>query len=370
MMQLQQDRPARMALNTEAPETGHALLRVAREIGATLMRLRQEKEVLDYAVTRLSPAIGSDSVAILLHDGEKLAVAATAGEADEGDSPLSRVLELVNRLMKEGTHDVQVLSDFDRTAPASGHPLHTLILTPLPGHGAPMGAIVLMHAQARELQQAEREALRLVGQLLAARLREMRLQARLDTAARQLASQGERFDPNSTVDPLNGNAQRQRFVEAIQRAVTEAIHTGGNVSLLIIAIDHFQTIVQSRGQQAGEEALAHIGTDIQGKIRARDTAARYTGEEFWVLLPSTPGIGAVVVGERLRQRIAAMAFPTAGGNWQLTASVGVSCLSTNVTATEQLIVKATQCLDQSRALGGNQVMIDWDDALEMLEEED
>jgi uncharacterized protein YyaL (SSP411 family) len=127
--------------------------------------------------------------------------------------------------------------------------------------------------------------------------------------------------------------------------------------------------ITKKGNFEGKNIPNRIGKDIQGCIRARDMAARYNGEEFWVLLPSTPGIGAVVVAERLRERISAMTFQSPEGPWHLTASIGVACLSAHVTSNEHLVVKANQCLAQSQRLGGNQIIFDWDEALEMMAEE-
>jgi len=346
------------------------LLRVTREIGVTLLRLRQENELLEYVISRISQAFRIDYGAILLHDGKMLTMTAVAGADDETSTPLLHMYDLVERLMNEGATDVQVISDLETGRSDSPlRSLRTLILTPLAAHATPMGVIVLGNTETRSLLPTELEALRLIGQLLAGRLREMRLQAKLDATARRLASQGERFDPNSTLDPQQGLANRQRFLEGIQQGVADAIQTGGHLSLLILDIDHLPAISQKCGNAFVEEVLSRIAHDIQGSIRARDMAARYNGEQFWVLLPSTPGIGAVVVAERLRERISAMTFQSPEGPWHLTASIGVACLSAHVTSNEQIIIKATQCLTQAQRLGGNQIIFDWDEVLEMMGDE-
>jgi len=351
------------------------LMRVTREIGVVLLRLRQENELLEFVITRITQAFRIDYGAILLHDGKMLTLTAYSGSEDESSSPLLHVFNLVERLMNEGATDVQVLSDIDasergeeRNGSRMGA-LRTLILTPLAAHATPMGVIVLANTDTRSLLPTELDALRLIGQLLAGRLREMRLQAKLDATARRLASQSERFDPNSTLDPQMGMANKQRFLEGIQQGVSDAIQTGGHLSLLIIVTDHLQAISQKCGNAFVEEVLSRMAKDIQGSIRARDMTARYNGEEFWVLLPSTPGIGAVVVAERLRERISEMTFQSQEGPWHLTASIGVACLSAHATSSEQIIVKAEQCLSQSQRLGGNQIIFDWDEALEMMSDE-
>lgn len=352
------------------------LLHFTREVGSTMLRLRQESELLEYVIGRLTETYGMEYGTILLHDGKVLSSMALIMSDEEEVFPLQRVITLVTHLMRKGASDVLVITDFERQLPPAEdgssvqlHTARTLILAPLAAHATPMGAIVLADIEGRSLQSVELEALRLVGQLLAARLREMRLQITLDTTARELASLKGRFDPNSTTDPELGLSNKQHFLDEIQRCVTEAIQTGGHLSLLIVTADRLQSMNQNFGINFGDEVLARIAQEIQGCVRARDMAARYTDEEFWVLLPSTPGIGAVVVAERLRERISALTVQSAHGPGHFSVSIGVACLSVRVTTVEQLALKAGQCVSQAQHIGGNQIIFDWDEALETMEEE-
>ena len=75
------------------------------------------------------------------------------------------------------------------------------------------------------------------------------------------------------------------------------------MSVIQLDLDHFKRINDQYGHQAGDRVLTHIGRVIINKIRKSDIAGRVGGEEFCIVLPETSLEQAVVIAERIRERI-------------------------------------------------------------------
>lgn len=213
----------------------------------------------------------------------------------------------------------------------------------------------------------ELETLRLISWQLSSTLREHRLYEKLEAATQTLATQKEKLQQSTSIDTLTGLFNRQSFTERVTPAIKKAQEGDGQLSILMIDTDHLKRVNDRFGTLAGDKGLQKIAEVIQGGIRGWDVAARFGSDEFCVLLPSTGGIGAVAVAERLRDQISAIAFGEEDPIY-LTATIGVACLSSLVTNAEELFAKADQGMTEGKSFGGNQVIIDWDLALEGVDE--
>ena len=168
------------------------------------------------------------------------------------------------------------------------------------------------------------------------------------------------------MDFLTGLYTRQSFIPQITAAVDKARGSNSVLSLLLLDIDNLKQINERYGAQLGDEILCRVAIMIQGSIRGWDTASRFGGDEFCVLLPSTSGIDAVAVAERLRAQASTLALDDSGAC--LSVSIGVSCLSSEINTPETLLTQANHCLAEGKRLRGNQVIVDWEHALETVAE--
>ncbi|HEX3328807.1 MAG TPA: sensor domain-containing diguanylate cyclase, partial [Gaiellales bacterium] len=109
----------------------------------------------------------------------------------------------------------------------------------------------------------------------------------------------------AVTDALTGLANRRQFYEVLGREYERAQRFGQPVSLILLDIDDFKLINDSRGHLAGDAVLHSVAATLGEVIREIDLAARYGGEEFAVLLPQTGPDGAANLAERLRSEIAA-----------------------------------------------------------------
>lgn len=120
------------------------------------------------------------------------------------------------------------------------------------------------------------------------------------------------------------------------------------LSLLMIDLDLLKEVNDRFGHPTGDMVIRAVGETIRSTCRDFDFAARYGGEEYTVILPETPLTGAIQAAERVRERIASMAFIGIGN---ITASIGISNYPVNALGKEDLIRVADQALYVAKSKG-------------------
>ena len=105
------------------------------------------------------------------------------------------------------------------------------------------------------------------------------------------------------IDDLTQLPRRRRVFELGRRILQRSERAGQPFSVLYIDADHFKSVNDRFGHDAGDRALRLIAHQIQDSMRSSDVAGRFGGEEFVALLPGTDQIDAARVAERLRKRI-------------------------------------------------------------------
>ena len=106
----------------------------------------------------------------------------------------------------------------------------------------------------------------------------------------------------STVDSLTGLFNRTFFFAAIEREIARSARSGRGFCLLMMDLDELKSINDRLGHFHGDRVLRGVGEVITLGVRQIDTAARYGGDEFVVLLPETDPTGAFVLAEKIRHR--------------------------------------------------------------------
>jgi diguanylate cyclase (GGDEF)-like protein len=163
----------------------------------------------------------------------------------------------------------------------------------------------------------------------------------------------------AVTDALTGLANRRQFYEVLGREYERAQRFGQPVSLILLDIDDFKQINDSRGHLAGDAVLHSVAATLAEVIREIDLAARYGGEEFAVLLPQTGPEGAANLAERLRSEIAARSIRF--GTEEITgvtASFGVAAGPHEQMPTQiELIASADAALYQAKREGKNNVTV-------------
>ncbi len=126
-------------------------------------------------------------------------------------------------------------------------------------------------------------------------------------------------------------------------------------SLILIDVDHMNSVSQNYGKQVSELTLIQISTMLEEAIRPTDILARYGSDEFVIILPEVEGHGAKNTAERIRNSISEYVFKINQYKFGVTVSIGFSIIKENQALTEML-----QCVDfalqQAKLAGRNQVM--------------
>ena len=213
-----------------------------------------------------------------------------------------------------------------------------VVAVPMLANGEPVGVVVAEWAGGRWSGMPSSTLATLVQSAShgAMSLRTRMLLAEVDRLARH--------------DGLTGLYNRHEFDEALEREFSRAQRTDVPLSLVLIDVDHFKEVNDTRGHQTGDEVLREIGAALGQLARREDVAARYGGEEFVVLLPGIDGDGAVAFAERVRvglhQRVRAA---------RVTVSAGVASHPDNALSVDDLVGRADAALYEAKRRGRDRV---------------
>lgn len=133
--------------------------------------------------------------------------------------------------------------------------------------------------------------------------RQGRLQSQLVEAGQQLAEMRVNLDAarrEAMTDGLTGIANRKAFDQQLAGAAQEAARNGRPLSLLFVDIDHFKAFNDTHGHLVGDHVLRLVAKVLTECIKGRDTAARFGGEEFAIILPNTGIDNALTVADQVR----------------------------------------------------------------------
>jgi diguanylate cyclase (GGDEF)-like protein len=163
-----------------------------------------------------------------------------------------------------------------------------------------------------------------------------------------------RAEELSVTDDLTSLYNSRYLSQVLRRETKRASRNGRPLSLLFIDLDGFKSVNDNHGHLCGSKALVEAADVIRASARETDMIARYGGDEFALLLPDTGSEGAVAVGERIRERVAAHAFLESDGlQIRLTASVGVATLPDVATTVEELVRAADMAMYHVKYSGKN-----------------
>jgi diguanylate cyclase (GGDEF)-like protein/PAS domain S-box-containing protein len=155
----------------------------------------------------------------------------------------------------------------------------------------------------------------------------------------------------AVTDAVTGVWNRRHGEELLAAEMSDARETGRPLSLLMLDIDHFKSINDRYGHQAGDHVLIDISHRLQASLPSTDMVARWGGEEFVVLLRGCHVADAMALAEKIRARISDAEFDDAG---PATVSIGVA----ELTADDDLdswLARADEALYKAKRSGRNAV---------------
>jgi len=173
----------------------------------------------------------------------------------------------------------------------------------------------------------------------------------------QLQSQSECLDQLKQQVGLDSMTQlynHDRFMEILHQEISRATRYKTPLSIIIADVDHFKSVNDFFGHQAGDHALKCVSSHLKKLLRDSDHIARYGGEEFGIILPMTPLKEAIQAAERLRKAIESEKIIYREKSISVTMSFGIALLENNRKVdVEGLIKMADEALYDAKNTGRN-----------------
>jgi two-component system, cell cycle response regulator len=179
-------------------------------------------------------------------------------------------------------------------------------------------------------------------------IRRKRLQDRLqDNYQRSLAL--------ALTDSLTGLYNRRYLMAHLDGLMARAVENTEGPAVLMLDIDYFKRVNDNHGHPAGDAVLREVASRIARHVRAFDLVARYGGEEFVVVMPETSLAIAAMVGERLRNVVAAkpIALGDGQGELEMTISVGIAIAREGGDSPTAVLQRADKALYEAKGRGRN-----------------
>jgi diguanylate cyclase (GGDEF)-like protein len=198
-----------------------------------------------------------------------------------------------------------------------------------------------------------------VGAKMGAMQRIAAMRKRLLSVSQELEDANRELQRLVCIDGLTGLTNRRQLDTLLVEATRRCARGRYPVSVIMADIDHFKSYNDHYGHLEGDDCLKAVAEAIQGQLkRPADTAVRYGGEEFCILLPETPEAGAQHVAESIRRAVESLAISQVPGMEpdRVTLSQGfASCIPEPGFDAAQLIQRADRALYQAKNEGRNRV---------------
>ena len=164
-----------------------------------------------------------------------------------------------------------------------------------------------------------------------------------------------RTQASAIYDELTRLYNFRYFQDRVVSEVRRALRYDHALTLMMIDVDDFKAFNDTRGHLAGNMALRRLASVLRKSVREVDVATRYGGEEFAILLPSTPKLAALKLAEKLRHAVekAGIGRDASGAGKPVTVSVGVASLPGDAGTAEELVERADSALYIAKSMGKN-----------------
>lgn len=161
----------------------------------------------------------------------------------------------------------------------------------------------------------------------------------------------------AVTDGLTGLHNRRFMTMHLEQSLEQAVRHERNLSLLIADMDHFKSVNDTYGHDAGDAVLRQLADRIRSAVRGADIPCRYGGEEFVVIMPDTDLEAAAIVAERIRKRVEGEPFRLPDGRMvDRTISIGLGALQGASDTCDILLKRADDGLYEAKSSGRNRVV--------------
>jgi len=195
-----------------------------------------------------------------------------------------------------------------------------------------------------------------LGMRLTSAMRVTELHRRLAFQNGELEKLNRMLFEQSRQDPLTSLGNRLRLTEDLQTLQSRAERYGHNYAVALCDVDYFKAYNDRHGHLTGDDVLRRVAATLSSGLRAGDSAYRYGGEEFLMVLPEQGTEAALATADRLRRAVESLGIPHAGGTplGVVTISGGVAT-SAGVKDADALLKAADTALYAAKKSGRNRV---------------
>lgn len=158
----------------------------------------------------------------------------------------------------------------------------------------------------------------------------------------------------ANTDVLTHLLNRRAMMHKLEKEINQFYRSDRPFAIILIDVDFFKRVNDVYGHDGGDKVLMHLAQILQTKMRQIDSASRWGGEEFLILLPDTTLHQAQEIAERLRSYIEVN--PTQS-NIQITISLGIAVIRQHGNSVESLITAADHALYEAKRTGRNRVVV-------------
>ena len=350
------------AVRTSMPKA--TSLQLTLSVTTKLAHLLQEQAGREIAVNRIATAIREslelgvilqktvDEVGTALNvascalrvEGQKAEQALTYfyfADATEVPTPRDQMVSDLEARCAHFAEHAEVITQNGGDYPESSVETLPLAVVPLIFHERLMGALeVIAGDAARVWQENEILLLRTVADQVAVAVNHANLFAQIQQQA--------------LTDALTGCYNRRSFEMQLDKDLMMARRSRQPLSLVMLDLDRFKQLNDSAGHDAGDAALRKLADCFRQELRGVDSAARFGGDEFAMILPQAYSDGALIVAERVRARIEQIEIPGFGN---LSASMGVATFPTHARSRAELTSASDAALYSAKRSGRNRVCV-------------
>ncbi|GIV05140.1 MAG: hypothetical protein KatS3mg016_0715 [Fimbriimonadales bacterium] len=291
-----------------------------------------------HALELLKTVLPYEHAQILLGTGENLEMVAQVGAMPN----LSAAMPCLTGA--DGSPPCgQVINDPHEHA-ALFAPAKSLVMAPLRGGVRLQGVLVLGRTELPPFNELDLEVLQTLA---------FQLTSVLERA--QLLSDLERL---ATTDGLTGLSNYRHFRERYREEINLCRRYRHSLAMMLIDLDGFKKVNDQYGHLEGDYLLVQFAETLRNTLRTTELIARYGGDEFVVLMPSTNLQGGLAAAQRVAQVVRETAFHDTSGTPRLriTVSIGVAAFPNSTDNPAELLEKADEALEIAKRNGRNQVV--------------
>ena len=150
------------------------------------------------------------------------------------------------------------------------------------------------------------------------------LEQRVTERTKELSRANEALEVISVTDHLTRLPNRRFAMAQLTLLWAEAAKRGQSLACLMIDADEFKSINDTYGHDAGDVVLQRLSQELRESVRSDDIVCRIGGDEFLIVCPNTNLEGALLLGEQIRARVAALKVTAGAGYWFGSVSIGVA----------------------------------------------